>query len=252
MKDNSVSKTAIRSPFQNQPRLWERINLFVQKNGLRAEFVSRIEDIRSGSYVLEMPIRQNGIISLSKGDIVEVSYNNNDSVYTFKANITDLFEENGAITVEKRSEASRVQRRKFIRLDISGKLKFRTLNDSAGQGRGLGPETSGTLLNISAGGLLYECANKLHAQSLILLSFSLKSKHSLKNILAVVKRSEGSKNEGYLVGAEFITRSNYKAHGLEKLDEFLPEGCGTFDENLQKLVLRFIYDQQIEAKKSRS
>jgi c-di-GMP-binding flagellar brake protein YcgR len=129
---------------------------------------------------------------------------------------------------------------------------FRALDDDAEKVKGLGPETTGTLLNISAGGLLFESAHKLRAESVILLSFSLKSKHSLKNILAVVKRCEGSKDKGYLIGAEFITRNNYKEHGLEKLDEYLPAGCGTFDENLQKLVLRFIYDQQIEANKKRN
>jgi c-di-GMP-binding flagellar brake protein YcgR len=233
----------------DQPSLWERVNLIILKNGESAEFASRIEDIRRGSYILEMPIRQSGNISLNKGDNVVVTYNKADSIYTFKASVLDLFEEDGAVAIEKKSEATRVQRRKFIRLDISGQMTLRALNSGAGQERGLGPEIAGTLLNISAGGLLFECAEELEAESLIVLSFSLKSKHSLNNILAVIKRCEGSRGEGYLIGAEFITRGLYKEHGLEKLEEFLPSGCGTFDENLQKLVLRFIYDQQIESKK---
>jgi c-di-GMP-binding flagellar brake protein YcgR len=231
------------------PGLWEKVILTIQKEGEKAEYASRIEDIRQGSYVLEMPIRQSGKVSLIKGDNVEVTYNKADSIYTFKASILDFFGEDGAMAIEKKTEASRVQRRKFFRLDISGKLTFRILNNDGEQEKGLGPECFGTLLNISAGGLLFESTNRLEAGSLLLLSFSLKSKHSLKNILAVVKRCEGSKSKGYLVGAEFITRTNYKEHGLEKLDEFLPAGCGTFDENLQKLVLRFIYDQQIEVQK---
>jgi c-di-GMP-binding flagellar brake protein YcgR len=234
---------------QNLPGLWEKVILTIQKEGEQAEFASRIEDIRQGSYVLEMPIRQNGKVSLIKGDTVEVTYNKSDSIYTFKASILDFFGEDGAMAIEKKSEASRVQRRKFLRLDISGRLAFRFLDNESEQVNGLGPECFGTLLNISAGGLLFESTKRLEAESLLLLSFSLKSKHSLKNILAIVKRCEGSKSKGYLVGAEFITRTNYKDHGLEKLDKFLPAGCGTFDENLQKLVLRFIYDQQIEVQK---
>jgi c-di-GMP-binding flagellar brake protein YcgR len=230
--------------------LWERVILTIQKDGQVSEFASRIEDIRLDSYILEMPIRQAGEQKIGKGDIVEITYNKSDSVYTFKTSILDLFEDDGAVEIEKAAEATRVQRRKFIRIDISGKLTFRTFDDNSENGAGLGPETTGTLLNISAGGLLFECANSPQENSMILLSFSLKSKHALKNILAIIKRSEGSKEQGYLIGAEFITRNNYKEHGLGKLDQFLPPGYGTFDENLQKLVLRFIYDQQIEAKKN--
>jgi c-di-GMP-binding flagellar brake protein YcgR len=234
---------------QCQLGLWERVSLTIEKDGQVSEFASRIEDIRQGSYVLEMPIRQSGLYQLKKGDIVEITYNKSDSVYTFKTSILDHFEEDGAIEIEKAIEATRVQRRKFIRIDIAGRLAFRTLDDNSSGSVGLGSESSGTLLNISAGGLLFECTYQLTENSMILLSFSLKSKHTLKNILAIIKRCEGTQEEGYLIGAEFITRNNYKEHGLEKLEQFLPPGCGTFDENLQKLVLRFIYDQQIEAKK---
>lgn len=229
--------------------LWERVTLILDKNGFKSEFASRIEDIKQDSYVLEMPIRQRGELSLSKGDIVEVTYNKADSVYTFKASILDLFEDDGSVAIERKTPASRLQRRKFIRLDISGKIAFRALDDPSDKGAGFGPELSGTLLNISAGGLLFECSRQLKPNSLILLNFTLKGRHALKDVLAVVKRCEASGGKKYLIGAEFMTRAHYKNHGLEKLDEFLPPGCGTFDENLQKLVLRFIYDQQMERKK---
>jgi c-di-GMP-binding flagellar brake protein YcgR len=242
-----MSKKRITSQ-QIQPGLWERVGLIIRKDGKISEYASRIEDIRQQSFILEMPIRQSGELKLIKGDNVDITYNKTDSVYTFKASILDFFEEDGAVEIQQKSEPTRLQRRKFIRINISGKMSMRTLDDDSIKGKGLGPEIPGTLLNISAGGLLFECGTKLRENSLALLSFSLKSQHTLKNILAVIKRCEGSKNKGYLAGAEFITRDNFKEHGLEKLDQFLPPGCGTFDENLQKLVLRFIYDQQIDSK----
>jgi c-di-GMP-binding flagellar brake protein YcgR len=229
--------------------LWERVTILLAKNGHKSEFASRIEDIKQDSFVLEMPIRQRGELSLSKGDAVEVNYNKADSVYTFKASVLDLFEDSGAVAIEKKSPTSRLQRRKFIRLDISGKMAFRALDDPSGKGAGFGPEISGTLLNISAGGLLFECSHRLKSDGIILLNFTLKGKHALRDVMAVVKRCERSGAKNYLIGAEFMTRAHYRAHGLEKLDDFLPPGCGTFDENLQKLILRFIYDQQIEGKK---
>jgi c-di-GMP-binding flagellar brake protein YcgR len=228
--------------------LWERVTIILKKKEQKSEFVSRIEDIKRDSYLLESPIRQSGNLSISKGDNVEVTYNKADSIYTFKASILDLFQEDGAVSIEKKSPTERLQRRKFIRLNISGNMTFRTLDDPSGSGTAVGSELEGTLLNISAGGLLFESTSKLKANSMILLNFALKGRHSLKNVLAVIKRCDNS-GKRYLIGAEFMTRSHYKEYGLERLDEFLPPGCGTFDENLQKLVLRFIYDQQLEKKK---
>ena len=42
-----------------------------------------------------------------------------------------------------------------------------------------------------------------------------------------------------------MTRSRHQAQYTKKFDDLLPSGTGTFDENLQKLVLQFIYDNQI-------
>ena len=243
MKTNMAKKQSELEPFP--PSLWERVILILQKNGQKSEFASRVEDIRQGAFILEMPIRQCGELSLSKGDSVEVTYSKAESNYTFKASILDLFDEDGAVSIKKVSAATRLQRRKFIRIGLSGKMTFRPLDEFSGKESGFGPETVGVLLNISAGGLLFESQRKLKTNSLILLNFSLKSKHQLKDVLAVVKRCEGCGGKGYLVGAEFMTRSRHQAQYTKKFDDLLPSGTGTFDENLQKLVLQFIYDNQI-------
>ncbi len=227
--------------------LWERLTLTLEKNGERSEFMTRVEDIKKNSFMFEMPIRQSGSAVLSKGDEVEVCYNKEDASYIFKASITDLFEEEcNSVAVEARGEVSRVQRRRFVRLDISGNIKYRILdNPDTGDGN-ISPQISGTLLNISAGGILYETGSSLKEGALIVLSFSLKRKETLDNILSVVKRVERLDDNAYLVGAEFITEDNLADFGLDALKDILPAGTGTFDENLQKLVIQFIYKQQIE------
>jgi c-di-GMP-binding flagellar brake protein YcgR len=228
--------------------LWDRVVLVLEKANKRSEFVSRIEDIKHDSYVLEMPLRQSGELHLYKGDAVEVIYSRRDAVYSFKASILDLFEgEDKTLRIEKTSDVTRTQRRKYVRLDISGEMLFRSLDlDNRDN---IGPDMDGTLLNISAGGVLFESSVKLPEKRFITVSFTLKGRQALRDILAVVKRCEGSKAKGYLVGAEFITRHNSAEYDLEHIDEFLPPGAGTFDENLQKLVVQFIYNQQVELRK---
>jgi c-di-GMP-binding flagellar brake protein YcgR len=250
--------------------LWDRLTLSLEKNGLKSEFVSRVENIKRNSYILEMPVRQSGksnlqkgdiveicynkhdaaYTNLLKGDIVEICYNKHDAAYTFKASIKDLFiDESGSIEVKRESDTRREQRRKYVRLNISEDINFRILESQDSDIAGLSPEFQGSLLNISAGGFLFETEKKVKSDSLLIIKFKLKDRYSLENILAVVKRVEQSCEGLTLVGAEFITRENNADYGLEKLGDFLPQGTGTFDENLQRLIVQYIYNQQVKMRK---
>ncbi len=230
--------------------LWERVVLTLQREGQRADFLTRIEDIRKDCFRLEMPIRQNGSLHLQKGDVVDVTFNRKDASYSFKASILDLFEgETKSMNIQKITDTDRVQRRKYVRLDISGEMTYKVVETSTSGDEGLSSEKDGTILNLSAGGVLFEVAKKIKVDSILIVGFVLKENQALNNILAIVKRCEGSKADGYLVGAEFLTKNNIAQYGLNKLQDFLPPGSGTFDENLQKLIVQFIYDQQVELRK---
>ncbi len=230
--------------------LWDKIAIRVTRGGQAGEYLSRIENIKRRSYVIEMPIKQSGNTNLSKGDVVDVSYNKHDAAYTFKASIKDLFiGEGSSAELEKISETERVQRRQFVRLDISGKISFRILDDPQNMTGALSAEAKGDLLNISAGGILFESGEKHKEGSLLVVNLRLRDNHTLKNILSVVKRVESLDDGKSLVGAEFINEANSSKYNLERLGEFLPEGSGTFDENLQKLVVQYIYKQQVESRK---
>jgi len=229
-------------------KLWDRVVLTLEKHGKRAEFVSRVEDIKRNAYVLEMPLRQSGELQFQKGDPVEVIYSRHDAVYSFKASILDLFEGDAkTMRIEKTSDVHRTQRRKYVRLDISGKMQFKTLDIENRDN--IGSDMAGTLLNISAGGVLFESSVRLPESGFIMVSFTLRGHQPLNGILAVVKRCDGSINAGYLIGAEFITKGNAAEYKLNNIGELLPPGAGTFDENLQRLVVQFIYSQQVELRK---
>jgi c-di-GMP-binding flagellar brake protein YcgR len=149
-------KNHSRANIEN-PVLWDRVTIFLKKNDLQTEFISRIENIKRNSIVLEMPVRENGKSDLQKGDIVEIRYNRRDAAYTFKASIKDLFiDDTGSIEVKRTGEIRREQRRKYVRLDISEDINFRILESSDNEDGGMSPEFRGSLLNISAGGFLFE------------------------------------------------------------------------------------------------
>lgn len=238
-----------RADIEN-PALWDRVTIFLKKDEIRSEFISRIENIKRNSFVLEMPVRESGNSNLQKGDIVEIRYNRHDAAYTFKASIKDLFiDDTGSIEIKKTGETRREQRRKYVRLNIAEEINFRILESPEQQNGGISPEFHGTLLNISAGGLLFETEKKVRTGSMLIVNLKLKEHYTLENILAVAKRIERDEDGLNLVGSEFITKSNRAEYGLERLDDYLPHGAGTFDENLQRLIVQFIYNQQVKLRK---
>lgn len=242
-------KNHFRANIEN-PVLWDRVTILLKKDDLQTEFISRIENIKRNSFVLEMPVRESGKSNLQKGDIVEIRYNRREAAYTFKASIKDLFiDDTGSVEVKPAGEIRREQRRKYVRLDISEDINFRILESSDKEDAGISPESKGSLLNISAGGFLFETDKEIRPGSILIINFKLKDHYKLENILAVVKRVEQDEGDLNLVGSEFITRINKADYGLERLDDFLPQGTGTFDENLQRLIMQFIYNQQIKLRK---
>ncbi len=230
--------------------LWDKLTVFLVKEGARSEFISRIENIKRNSYSLEMPVRKSGKSNLQKGDVVEIRYNKHDAAYTFKASIKDLFvDSSGSIEINREGATKRDQKRKYVRLDISEDINFRIIESPEDKYAGMSPEFHGALLNISAGGFLYETDKELQTDSLLIINFSLKGHHKLENILAVVKRVECAEQGKFLIGAEFVTKENRSDYGLEKLSDYLPHGSGTFDENLQRLIVQYIYQQQVRIRK---
>lgn len=231
-------------------RLWERLTLILEKDGDRTEYSARVEDITRDSLVAGTLIRCRGDSDLMKGDTVEVRFNRDDALYSFKASIKDLFEgDNESARMEKAGQTRRIQRRRFVRLNVSGEITFRMLESGRGDEGSLSQKCTGSLLNISAGGVLFETDCRVEPDNLLILDFSLKGRYSLSNVLAAVKRVESLEDGKQVVGTEFITRQNRASYGLEALADFLPPDAGTFDENLQKLVVKFIYDQQIQLRK---
>ena len=66
MKNRSLTKN-------EDLALWERLILILKKEDEISQFISRVENIKRNSIVLEMPVRQSGRSNLQKGDIVETN-----------------------------------------------------------------------------------------------------------------------------------------------------------------------------------
>ncbi|NLI16944.1 MAG: hypothetical protein GX409_11720 [candidate division Zixibacteria bacterium] len=231
--------------------LWDRLELKLQESGETATFITRIEDIARDSYTVEFPVRVAGDLSLRVGQIVEVFFEKKNEAYRFKAGVVSIDARNeNATTIKQLSKPEPTQRRKFVRIDIQGQVQFRVIDlksDDYGQAERL---ESGALLNISAGGILLCTTADIKQGDYVLLNFKLKYHEKLENILGVVKRAERQQKDS-LVGIEFLTRDRLTLPEHLHIATYLPPLATYFDDELEKHIVQYIYNQEVAARKKR-
>jgi c-di-GMP-binding flagellar brake protein YcgR len=246
-----MKKTKEKVASGNIVNLWERLELRLKMGDQTANFVTRVEDLAGEKIVVECPVKLAGTLSLSIGQAVEVTVNKKDASYVFEAIVALIDKENENLTtLQPISKAKPIQRRKFVRLDIDGKISFNQL-DIGNQNDQIGVKLEqGILLNISAGGILMVAKTEMHEGDYLLLNFRLKKNENLENILGVVKRAEPDQN-GYLVGVEFLTRQQLAEKQYRRLAQYLPQAAHYFDNELQRHIVQYIYNQEVRLKKEK-
>jgi c-di-GMP-binding flagellar brake protein YcgR len=250
-----MKKTKQNEIPENMVNLWERLELKVHKGEAVAGFVTRLSDIDRELLVVEQPIRISGSLELEAGLQLEVIFNRQDASYTFNAVIVSIDPNNDSIaTLRAVSDVRRTQRRRFVRIDIAGNITFKLVELDVNKNEILSLDKKGELLNVSAGGILLSTTEQLKQNDLILMNFWLKNSQRLESILGLVKRLEiaeqtDSKQDEFLVGVEFITKDKAAEIIPPRLAELLPNGMNYFNEALEKLVVQFVYKQQVETRK---
>jgi len=137
-------------------------------------------------------------------------------------------------------------RRRFIRIDIDAPITYCTIKSTEGSfWPGCdGPQGTGEILNISAGGILLFTRQPIMEGTVVSMSLQLEGCETIDNILGLIKRTELDSG-GYLVGVESITR--------ERLCDVLDEGeieqlrgdLASFTERLRGLLNRYIYARKL-------
>lgn len=244
-----MKKVKAKDSSTNAVSLWERLELKLEDGNEISIFITCIEDIDGDKLIVECPVRIKGKLSLAVGQTLEAFFNRHDAAYVFKAVVASIdSQKENLTTLQPISGLSRTQRRKFVRIEISGNIAFRVLGTNDQDQVLLGIEKQGELLNISAGGILIITDEKLKPGDYLLMNFRLKNSHRLENILGLVKRVDQQENE-YLIGVEFLTKEQSSENLPADLAEFLPPDTGYFDDELQKLIIQFVYKQQVKLRK---
>ncbi|PJA26664.1 MAG: hypothetical protein CO189_09560 [candidate division Zixibacteria bacterium CG_4_9_14_3_um_filter_46_8] len=141
------------------------------------------------------------------------------------------------------------RKRRFVRLDVAAPFELNRLNLPPKKGRDLiDPRTlHGVILNISGSGVLSLIDMKLKVDSYVVICLNLNGIEKIENVLGKVKRVEKLEYSEYLTGIEFTypqtLYSEFPLDGLRK-----NEALFSFDEQIQRLILRYIFQRQITNK----
>ncbi len=161
--------------------------------------------------------------------------------------ITDIEAGENVVSVKKPFQLFNDEQRRYIRLEISEPIDLSILKDDV-EGywpEGNGPSYEGSILNISAGGVLVISGSPVKEGMLVLLKISLQDIEVIDNIIGLVKRVDDGEEGERLIGIEFISREYLKDVFSSAEIEFLPDDVASFDELLKKTLNKYVYYKRV-------
>jgi len=160
--------------------------------------------------------------------------------------VKDVETEKTEISVRKPFRVDRDNKRRFIRLQISSPMTMKKIKDAVGN---FWPEgdwhmINGTILNISAGGVLVDIDQPLLEGDVVCMYFTLQEVECLDNVLGLVKRVDGE-NGFFLAGIEFITRDYLDDMFSGGELEMLPNDLNNFDDSVREVLNKYVYAERV-------
>jgi len=138
------------------------------------------------------------------------------------------------------------EQRRFVRLEISSPMTLQRIKDAQGQFTPDGDwhSVNGTILNISAGGVLVETDQPLLSGDVVAMHFIVQDVESLSNVLGMVKRSEQDQ-QVFLAGIEFITREYLEDVFSQAEMDLLPSSLTNFSEGVREVLNKYVFRERI-------
>ena len=154
------------------------------------------------------------------------------------------------VEVRKPFKVDEDNQRRFIRLEISAPVWMKSVKNCL-ENYSADDEFQyhGTVLNISAGGVLVEIEETITENDIVLMRFILQDVEKLDNVLGLVKRVEQD-GEGYLVGIEFVSRENLKDMLSQAEIDLLSENVSGFEATVNEVLKKYLYREEVGRKEN--
>jgi c-di-GMP-binding flagellar brake protein YcgR len=225
--------------------VWDKVEIIVADKKERGMYVSRIEDINDDGLVINKPEWVEGGKSLSYKSLVSIQYKKPDAMYRFSAKMRPA--DNGQddmIQLYSLGPVERLQRRQFVRIHYSLKLKYSVKKNSAGYCAKENWVTSVTE-DISAGGLLFKTISDVDVGDLVLLNISSYTLVGIPRLIVAVCRRRIKINNVDYAGVEFLISDKLSNYFSDYEIQTLPYQVQEFDLIVQNRIVGFIFKEQV-------
>ena len=147
------------------------------------------------------------------------------------------------IVVREPLKVEQENRRRFVRLQISSPMSMRKIKDIFGNYWPDGGDyaISGSILNISACGVLVELDQPLNEGDVVAMRFALEKVDPLDGILGIVKRCDVD-DEASLAGIEFVERKDLSDRLTNAEMELLSQKLMNFRASVRDVLGRYIQE----------
>ncbi len=142
-------------------------------------------------------------------------------------------------------------KRRFVRLEISSPMSLQKIKDSAG---GFWPDgdwhvINGSILNISAGGVLVDLNQEVNSGDIVSMHFTMQKVEEISNVLGLVKRVDGD-DGSFITGIQFISAGYLLDHFSRGEVDLLADQHTNFSESVQNILNKYL-DQRTEVETDR-
>lgn len=151
------------------------------------------------------------------------------------------------VRIEEQKQGSKVQRRRYVRLDITSPIQIKLLVQGEGESQepGFIPFT-GEVINVSGGGLLLESTEAMPEDQFVVLELELNGTDMLTGIVGKIKRCDSDSETSHLIGVEFCTEEDIKQNCPPEYQKLLGNCCESFSEKVRTLINRYVFNQKVK------
>ncbi len=192
----------------------QNIDMVIQTESAQKIYRSRIEDVNEKQLLVAAPLKHGVVVPIRLKTELVISYIKVDLIeqgrYQAEGLVIERFTLNNIpmLLVEITSSWKKIQLRNYVRVDVLLDAKYNGSNPCI-------------IKDISGGGLLFYCSEKLEVKERITIDFEMNS---------LVLRCEGE-----------IVRVKPSDNGFEYGLSFI-----NLDEKIREDIIRFVYERQIE------
>ncbi len=148
-------------------------------------------------------------------------------------------------TEEQHSEGA-VQRRRYVRLDITSQIDLKLIVSEPEQG-GFIP-FCGEVLNVSAGGVLIESEEAMPEDAYVMMEFELNGSDRISGVVGRIRRCETESDSSHLIGVEFCTSEDIAQKCPLECKKLLDEEYCSFDDKVRQLINRYVFNRKVQEK----